>query len=157
MKAALFVIIAIIGIAYYVVNYHSPFQTQVTDPYYVEIRIDITQSDVQLVGFGKMNSYEDCQGRAFLVWMKSLEHLGKVNVSSSCNKTLSKRYQKLFENQPSAATYVAFDKGMDGERDGRFLFYGIPSSHVYQACEKVIEQMRQTYTGKIFCVQGTVG
>ena len=36
MKAALFIVIAVIGIGYYVLNYHSPFQTQVTDPYYVE-------------------------------------------------------------------------------------------------------------------------
>jgi len=156
MKLAI-ALLALAGLVYYVINYHSPFQTKVTDPYYVEVRIDINQSDVQLVGIGKMNSYEDCQARAFIVWAKSLDKVGRVKVASTCKRELPKKYTKLFDNQAATATYVAFDRGRDEERDGRFLIYGIPSSHVYKECEKITKEAKQTYSGKIYCVQGTVG
>ena len=158
MKLAItLVVLALFGMALYVINNHSPFQTKVTDPYYVEIRIDFNHSDVQLVGVSKMNSFEDCQARALIVWVKNLDELGRVKVASKCSKELPHKYMKLFENKASTATYVAFDKGGDGERDGRFLIYGIPSSHVYRECEKITAKAKQNFSGKVYCVQGTVG
>ncbi|MCU7845760.1 MAG: hypothetical protein KZQ93_18165 [Candidatus Thiodiazotropha sp. (ex Monitilora ramsayi)] len=156
MKIVIYLLV-VFGLIYYVMTHHSPFQTEVTDPYFVEIRLDIKESDVQLVGVGKMFSLEDCQARAAVVWLNTLKDMGQVKVSSECKKTLPKRYLKLFDNQKSSATYVAFDKGDGGERDGRFLFYGIPSSYVYKACETLIKEAKGSYSGDIYCIQGTVG
>ncbi len=156
MKAVL-IIAALIGLGYYILNYHSPFQTEVTDPYYSEIRVKLREHDVELVGIGKMNSFEDCQARSLIVWANTLEHLGEVSFNSQCTKTLPKRFLKLFENEQTSASYIAFDKGRGEERDGRFLFYGIPASHVYQACEKIIKEITQSYSGAVYCVQGHVG
>ncbi|MEJ2454106.1 MAG: hypothetical protein P8103_08120 [Candidatus Thiodiazotropha sp.] len=156
MKGILIVVV-LLGLGYYVIFHHSPFQTKVTDPHYVEIRLIIHDHDIQMVGVGKMNSYEDCQARSMLVWVNSLKHLGEVNVNSECKKTLPKKYLKLFDNEKASATYIAFDKGQGGERDGRFLIYGVPSSHVYKACEEIIQKAKHSYSGKVYCIQGTVG
>lgn len=151
------ILILLFGAGYYFYTNHSPFQTDVTDPYFVEIRINDLQSDLQIVGFGKMNSYADCQGRAAIIWAKAFEKVGKVSIDTACNKQISKKYQRLFENQPIQATYIVFDKGTDRERDGRFVIYGVASSHVAQQCSIITRKVRQSYNGKIYCVQGTVG
>ena len=36
----LIVVLALFALGYYIITHHSPFQTEVTDPYYVEVRID---------------------------------------------------------------------------------------------------------------------
>ncbi len=154
---ALLVVAALLGLGYYIYNYHSPFQTEVTDPYFIEIRIKYQEYDVELVGVGRMNSYEDCQARALLVWADTLKTIGDVSLKSKCQKELSKKYLKLFNNQQTSATYVVFEKGKDEERDGRFLFYGLPSSLVHEHCETVAKKISGTYTGKVYCVKGSVG
>lgn len=154
------VIAALLGLAYYIIGYHSPFQRTVTDPHYVEIRIDVAlpRTSVQLVGIGKMNSYEDCQARALLFWADNLAHLGRAKIDTECKKDLSNKYLKLFDNEQTTATYIAFDKGNDGERDGRFIIYGVPSSLAHEYCEKLIKESEDTnYSGKIYCVKGSVG
>jgi len=154
-------IIALVGLVYYVIAYHSPFQTEVTDPYFVEIRINVPARSEQLnlVGIGRMNSLEDCQIRSMVYWSSMLDQLGKVKVSTECKQELPAKFLKLFENQQATATYVAFDKGNGGERDGRFLIYGASSTMVYDACQKFVEQATDTgkYQGRIYCVKGSVG
>ena len=83
MRVGIFIVVALLfGLGYYVIYYHSPFQTTVTDPYYVEIRVDISlpKAEIQLVGFGKMNSYEDCQVRSLLYWASHLEDMGRARI-----------------------------------------------------------------------------
>ncbi len=156
MKAVL-IIAALIGLGYYILNYHSPFQTEVTDPYYSEIRVKLREHDVELVGIGKMNSFEDCQARSLLVWVHSLKHIGEVKLDSECKQTVSGKYMKLFDNKQATASYIAFDKGQPGERDARFLIYGVPSSHVYKACDEITKKAKERYSGAVYCVQGSVG
>ncbi len=153
----LLVVLALIGLGYYIYNNHSPFQTEVTDPYFIEIRIKHHGYDVELVGVGRMNSHEDCQARALMVWANTLEQIGEVSLKSKCQKELSKKYLKLFDNQQAPATYVVFEKGNDEERDGRFLFYGLPSSLVYEHCETVAKKISGKFTGKVYCIKGSVG
>jgi hypothetical protein len=153
----LFAIAGLLGLGYYIYHNHSPFQTEVTDPHYVEIRLNYQAQDVQLVGVGKMNSYEDCTARALIVWASSLEHMGNIRVNSECKKDLPQKYLKLFDNKKTHATYVAFDKGEGGERDGRFLIYGVPASHVYKSCEEITKKAKEKYSGEVYCIQGTVG
>lgn len=150
-------VLALTALGYYLYHNHSPFQTTVTDPYYAEIRINIRASNVQLVGFGKMNSLADCTARAALVWANSLQSLGEVEVKSDCKKEIGARYRRLFENEKVAASYIALDRGNDHERDGRFIFYGIPSSVVSRECDAITRQIGKGYQGKVFCVQGSVG
>jgi len=161
MVKGFLVIVALLGLAaYYVISHHSPFQTAVTDPHYVKIRVEITlpKANIQLVGIGKMNSYEDCQARALLFWADNLAHLGQAKIDAECKKDIPNKYLKLFDNKQSTATYIAFDKGNDGERDGRFLIYGVPSSLAHEACEKLVEESEgANYSGKIYCVRGSVG
>jgi hypothetical protein len=153
----LLIVAVLLGLGYYIFNYHSPFQTEVTDPYYAEIRVKMRDQDVQLVGIAKMNSYEDCKARTLIVWAKSLEHVGEVKFNSECKKELPNKYLKLFDNQQASASYIAFDKGKDEERDARFLIYGVPSSHVYKACETITKEAKGDYTGEVYCIQGSVG
>ncbi len=154
---ALLIIAVLLGLGYYIVNYHSPFQTQVTDPYYSEIRVKLREHDVEMVGIGKMNSFEDCQARSLIVWANTLEHLGEVSFNSQCKKTLPNRFLKLFDNEPTSASYIVLDKGRGEERDGRFLFYGIPASQVYDACEEITKEIKQSYSGEVYCIKGRVG
>ncbi len=151
------VAVVLLGLGYYLINYHSPFQAEVTDPYYAELRVKLRDQDVQLVGLAKMNSYEDCKARTLIVWAKSLRHIGEVKFNSECKKNLPHKYLKLFDNQQASASYVAFDKGRDEERDARFLIYGVPSSHVFKACETITKEVKEKYSGKVYCVQGSVG
>jgi hypothetical protein len=157
MVKVLLIIAALLGLGYYIINYHSPFQTEVTEPYYVEIRVNYPEHDVQMVGVGKMNSYEDCKVRSAIVWAKSLEHLGEVKIDTECKKELPNKFLKLFSNQQASASYVAFDKGQESERDARFLIYGIPSSYVAKECEKITQKAKEEYSGKVYCIRGSVG
>ncbi len=157
-----FAILALAGLlAYYVIAYHSPFQTEVTDPYFVEIRIDvpIRSEQLNLVGIGRMNSFEDCQIRSMLYWADMLQNIGKVKVSAECKKEVPEKFLKLFENQQATATYIAFDKGNGGERDARFLIYGAASGMAFEACEKFVEKTANNseYQGRIYCVKGSIG
>ena len=151
-------IIALSAGAYYVLANHSPFQLTETDPYFGEVRVNVPDTSVQLVGFGKMFSREDCLARSAIVWADVFKETGKLDlVKSECSKSLSPRYNKLFENKPFHATYIVFEKGNRSERDGRFVIFGVPSSVVAKECGKIIASAKQRYTGKVYCVKGTVG
>lgn len=132
-----------------------------TDPYYVEIRVDVPldSTSLQVVGIGKMYSLQDCQVRSLVFWADMLEHLGKVKIDTECKKEIAEKYKKLFDNKQSTATYIAYDKGQEGERDARFLIYGAPSSMAYDACKMIVEKAKNEtpYSGEIFCVKGSVG
>lgn len=156
MKFILIVII-LAGALQFIFSNHSPFQTTMTEPYFVEMRVNDNEHDIQLVGFGKMLSHEDCLGRAAIFWASVFEHVGETEANATCDKSLPKRYQPLFENQQFTATYIVFDKGSAGERDGRFIIYGVPSSYVAKECSKIISKAKQKYKGEIYCVQGSIG
>ncbi|WP_126455722.1 hypothetical protein [Sulfuriflexus mobilis] len=155
---SLLLVIALIGGGYYIYNNHSPFQTEVTDPHFIEIRVAVDNTNIKLVGFGKMFSQEDCLARSAKIWVNVFKEAGKLNlVDTNCSKTLPGRYEKLFDNKPIAASYLVFEKGNNRERDGRFIFYGIPSSYVAKECDKLIARAKKNYRGKVYCVQGTIG
>lgn len=157
MKVIL-IIIALCAAAYYLLANHSPFQVVETDPHYAEIRVNVPGTSVQLVGFGKMFSREDCQLRSAAIWADVFRRTGKLDlVKSDCSKELAPRYRSLFENKPFHATYLVFEKGNNSERDGRFIIFGVPSSVVANECSKIINSAKTRYSGKVYCVQGTVG
>ncbi len=149
--------IVAIAAGYYIYAYHSPFQTEVTDPYYLAVRINDPDTGVKFVGFGKMNSLADCEARGLLVWKKTFSRVGTIKRKSECKKEISKKFMKLFQNKQMNATYIVFDKGNKRERDGRFLVYGVPSSHVKKWCDKFIKNTKTDYQGTISCIQGKVG
>ena len=71
------------------------------------------------------------------------KHLGEVSVDTQCKKILAKRFLRLFDNQQVPATYIAYDKGQEAERDGRFLIYGAPSSTACEACKKLADKEKK--------------
>jgi len=153
----LLILIILAGSIQYVFSNHSPFQETMTEPYFVEIRVNYTDNDISLVGFGEMLSHEDCLGRAAIFWASVFERIGEVEGNATCSKELPKRYQALFDNQQFPATYIAFDKGTNRERNGRFIIYGVPSSYVTKECSTIISKAKQKYKGDIYCIQGSIG
>ncbi len=156
MKIILFLIL-LFAAGSYVYSNHSPFQTEVTDPYFVKITVKDVNTGLKMVGFGKMNSYEDCQARSALVWAKTFANIGTLTTDTTCSKELPARYQPIFENKTFHATYIAFDKGSNRERDARMVIYGVGSSKVAEHCSTITQKVRQSYKGKIYCIQGTIG
>lgn len=155
MKAILF--LAAIGALGYFVWTRNAEQVPV-NPHYVEIRAKQAHTGVELVGYGIMNSQEDCLKRSELVWKKLFAEGERYeSVSLSCQSELPARYQDLFANQQFHATYIALDRGKPGERDGRFIIYGVPSSEVMRVCPAIVEQLKSTYSGKVQCIQGAIG
>ena len=152
-------LIIFVAIGYYIYEYHTPYGNQVIDPYYLEIRIKIPNSSIEMVGFGEMNSLTDCETRGQKNWEQKFKGIGKVSAKKQCKKDVPRKYLRMFENKVMNATYIAFDKGNKYERNGRFLFYGLPSSQVQEACSMLIGKIRtdKQYKGKIFCIQGNVG
>jgi len=157
MKKLLIAALSIYAI-YYIYTNHSPFQTKITDPYFVEIRISVNNTNVELVGFGKMFSHADCLARSAKVWSNAFKHTGKLNITNlECSKTIPSRREKLFDNKAISASYLALDRGNNRERDGRFIFYGVPSSHVIKECNKIIASAKRNYKGNVYCVKGKIG
>lgn len=150
-------LVLLIAAGKYIYTNHSPFQTEVTDPYFVKMVITDSRSSLKMVGFGKMNSYEDCQARAAIVWANTFKNVGDIKTITSCDKELPSGYKPLFENKTFNATYIVFDKGSSKERDGRFVIYGFGSTEVAEQCSVITQEVRKTYTGKIYCIQGTIG
>lgn len=128
------------------------------NPVYAEIRIKHPQSGLELVGIGKMNSDDDCKLRAAYLWGRVFTAKEQFELASaSCTEEISERYASLFANRPIHATYVAFDRGNADERDGRFVIFGVPSSEAARVCPDFISKIKQTYTGNVRCIAGTVG
>lgn len=128
------------------------------DPMYAEIRIKHADTGVELVGLGKMNSQSDCDHRTGMVWGKIFASEQRFEVTSiQCVPALPSRYEDLFADRQIHATYISFTRGSAGERDGRFVIYGVPSSEVARVCPELVQRVKQNYSGKVECVQGTVG
>ncbi|MFO1435742.1 MAG: hypothetical protein U1F34_05075 [Gammaproteobacteria bacterium] len=47
--------------------------------------------------------------------------------------------------------------GVQGEGDGRLIFYSIPSGILASACPTIEEIVKQSYQGKVECRTGTLG
>lgn len=153
------IIIILLGlVAYYGWNqFSSPVIPSESEAVYVEFRVKFP-NDIELVGFGRMDSIEDCEQRSEIFWGNVLASGNNAIMSSAkCAVKLSPRYQALFANKVSTATYLSFDRGNAGERDGRFIIYGIPSSQVMRECPAIIAKFKENYTGDVKCIQGTVG
>jgi hypothetical protein len=125
---------------------------------YAEFRVKY-KDGTELVGIGRMDSPSDCERRAEEFWRKALavDAMGAQVSPMRCGEQLPPRYEGLFSNRVIQATYVALDRGNAGERDGRFIIYGVPSSEVGKVCPIIINNIKSTYGGKVECVIGTIG
>jgi hypothetical protein len=128
------------------------------DPVYSEIRVKFADTGIELFGLGKMNSEGDCQTRTEAIWKRTFSDEQRFEIASMrCVPAIPARYQELFANRPIQATYLSFERGNSGERDGRFVIYGVASSDVASVCPRLVEAAKRNYSGKVVCVQGTVG
>ena len=156
------IILVVIGFGIYAGWKHfnggnSALSSAPANPVYAEFRVKFPD-DVELVGFGRMDSQEDCETRADVFWRDVLASGTQVQMSSvKCGTQLPARFQALFENKTAYATYIAMDRGNSGERDGRFLFYGVPSSEVMKHCPAFIDIIKKRFSGEVKCIQGSVG
>jgi hypothetical protein len=150
------VILAIAGGAGYYF-YQNRVPSEPIDPIFAEIRLR-HESGVELVGIAKMISPEDCEQRSEMFWKNVFKDGAQFDwVSGHCTREISERHLAMFSNNTIHATYIAMDKGTPAERDGRFVIYGVPSSDAASVCPALIKKLHEKYTGKIRCVQGTVG
>lgn len=154
MKAILFLIVA--GAAGYWA-WNQYVERGPKNPVYAEFRVKYSNG-VELVGIGKMDSSSDCERRAEEVWRRTLATDANAQISPiRCDIQLPTRFEGLFSNKTTHATYLAMDRGDSSERDGRFIIYGVPSSEVVKVCPAIIEQIKRNYRGKIECIPGSVG
>lgn len=154
MKAIIFVVL-LGAAAYWGWNYYN--NKIITDPVYAEFRVKY-EGGIELVGFGKMNSQPDCERRAVEFWRGVLASKAQAEMSAvHCGIQLPARYEALFSNQVATATYISMDRGNSGERDGRFIIFGAPSSEVIKICPSLIETIKQKYSGEVKCIQGSIG
>ena len=154
MKAIIFVVV-LGAAAYWGWNYYN--HRMVKDPVYAEFRVKY-ENGIELVGLGKMNSQSDCERRAAEFWRSVLASDARAEISAiRCDIQLPIRYETLFSNQVATATYIAMDRGNSGERDGRFIIFGAPSSDVIKICPSLIETIKRKYSGTVQCIQGSVG
>jgi hypothetical protein len=152
----LVVILAIVGsVGYYVYQNKTP--SEPTDPIYAEIRLR-HENGVELVGIAKMFTPEDCERRSERFWNNVFKDGAQFEwVSGHCTREISERHLAMFSNKTIHATYISMDRGSSAERDGRFVIYGVPSSDAVSVCPALINKIREKYTGKIQCIQGTIG
>lgn len=155
------IILLILGFAVYSGWKHfsntGASNSAVTNPVYVEFRVKYPD-DLELVGFGRMDSLEDCETRADLFWRGVLASGAQTQMSTvKCGAQLPARYLALFENKTANATYIAIDRGNEDERDGRFIIYGAPSSEVMKVCPTLIDAIKKNFSGEVKCIQGSVG
>lgn len=155
-----FLIVIVIGGAAYWAwqnNNHETEAGSVIDPVYTEFRVEYTNG-IELVGIGKMDSQSDCERRSERFWSSVLATDADAKISGfDCKGDIPARFETLFHNQQGFATYIAMDRGNAGERDGRFIIYGAPSSEVMKVCPVLINRIKQKYRGKVECIQGSVG
>jgi len=152
----LLVILIIVGVAGYY-YYQKKMPSEPVDPVYAEIRLR-HENGVELVGIAKMFTPEDCDLRTEIFWNNIFKEGAQFKwVSGRCTREISERHLAMFSNKTIHATYISMDRGSSAERDGRFVIYGVPSSDAASACPTLVNKIREKYTGKIQCVQGTIG
>jgi hypothetical protein len=151
------IVLVVLGLAaFWGWDYYSERST--ADPVYVELRVKHARSGIELVGVGRMNSPRDCERRAATIWRRVLVSDDKTDqVTVACMNDIAPRFDKMFANQPSHATYIALDRGSRGERDARLIIYGAPASEVGKVCPSLIERLKRNYQGQVQCILGTVG
>ena len=129
------------------------------EPAYAEYRLSHRESGFELLGFIRMDSMDDCESRRQRVIAGMTKSSDGWRASSAeCKPAMPERYVKLFDNAPIQATYIALTRGRGAdERDARLVFFGVPSSVTQKYCPRISEQLKRNYSGKITCIQGTVG
>lgn len=130
-----------------------------SDPVYAEFRVKHLDSSLLMVGLSLMPSMEECKLRTVLFWSHVFDsnRQFKVDAEANCIKTLPDRFQRLFDNVQTTATYLSFERSGGTERSARLIIYGVPSSEAYKVCPQIIDKIRKNYKGDIRCTRGTVG
>jgi hypothetical protein len=155
MKKIIVILVIAAGAGYYA--YQNKMPSEPVDPVYAEIRLRHA-SGVELVGIGKMFSPDDCERRSERFWNTVFKDGAQFEwVSGHCTREITERHLAMFSNRTIHATYISMDRGSSGERDGRFVIYGVPSSDAASFCPALISRIREKYIGKIQCIQGTIG
>lgn len=153
------VIIALILLSglgyYYYINNTNP--AEINDPTFAQARIEFTvqNRDLTMVLMGKMANTTDCEKRGQRFWKRVLEKCESCDfIDYQCKQELPARYQKLFENKPTYATYIVAERGDRTERDARMIVWGLSKMESNVFCQYMSKNMKTTYKGKVSCVEG---
>jgi hypothetical protein len=114
-----------------------------------------TQSGIEAVFLAATASQTECQARTALAMFSRCPTCKFTKMS--CADELPSRFQNVWDGKPYRATYMIFTHGEKGERDGRLIFFSVPSSVVAGACPAMEARIRETYKGTIECRKGTIG
>jgi hypothetical protein len=130
-------------------------QEEVTKPVFLEARMKETQSGIEAVFLAATASRSECEARTALMIFSRCPTCKFTK--ASCSDSLPTRFQGVWDGKPYRATYLHLTHGIEGERDGRLIFFSVPSSVVSGACPVIESKIRETYKGTIECRKGTVG
>ena len=127
----------------------------ITKPVFLEARMRDSQTDIEAVFLAATASNAECQARTALMMFSKCPTCRFTKVK--CSDALPSHFQTVWNGNPYRATYMMFTHGQKGERDGRLIFFRVPSSIVASACSLIEAKIREVYKGVIECRKGTVG
>ena len=157
MKMLLVLLVLGAGGYYAYMHFQDTTPAVITDPVFGEVRIGakVAGRELDMVLFAKMQDETDCRTRTQEVWDRTIGACAQCTMNvSACKPELDARYQRMFDNQPTHSTYMAFTSGNKDERDGRMVIFGLTSDEGDAICEMMKTEFAKRYTGDIQCVRG---
>ena len=156
MKTGLLLILGV-GISYFAYHFLKNNPTVITDPVYVEARINVEVPEInrtlQFVLLGEMASLDDCQNRSNRFTNRLFEKCTICTVhTTACKTELSRKNKGLFSDKTINTSYLRLDRGNRFERSGRMVIWGLSKEEAKSACTIVRREMKTDYSGTISCV-----
>ena len=112
------------------------------DAKYLEGRLSVSENGHKLdvVMLVRLRVWDDCE-KVSTNLLSSI--IGKCPSCTfdirECTNTLSNRYVKLFENEPSKTTYLSYNAADATERDMRMFTWGLNQDQASMACTMLVK------------------
>lgn len=135
----------------------------ITNPVYGETRLSIGPSDgsLDIVMLTKAADASDCKAQTERIEREIRS--GSFAMCTECSEPKSQcltelppRFVALFDNRPSALTYLTLDRGHPLEREHRIIFWGVSVEVSDTLCDAVPE-FQEERKGKVSCVRARRG
>ena len=129
----------------------------VADPVYGEVRVDIRSGprEVEAAAFGRFSDAEDCRQRNQKFSAHLRDNCPECQIKSAeCMATLAARYLKFFDDQPSHATYLSFNRSKPWERDVRLILWGLTGTEGDAVCEQMRQVLAKLISSPAQCIRG---
>lgn len=132
----------------------------ITNPVYLEMRINIGNDDRTLEAVGLMQTAndDDCwsfSGKAMSMLDRQIAKADrnvKVSLKSiECKRELSPRNARLFDNEPTFLTYLSAARGNRFEREMRWIYWGTSVEESEMVCG-MVPNFQAHLKGKVSCI-----